>query len=101
MNNGHIIDASIPEDTEKRREWIKYQLKIRGISIAKLAREHDVSRQALSTALVRSNPRWEYVISSALGVAPNAIWPERYEYAGRNKNIILPISRRNLAGGAQ
>ncbi|WP_024608506.1 helix-turn-helix domain-containing protein [Pseudoalteromonas sp. TAB23] len=100
MNNGNIVDANIPEDTEKRREWIKYQLKIRGISIAKLAREHDVSRQALSTALVRSNPRWEYVISNALGKAPNDIWPERYQHADRNRNIIIPITQKNLSKGA-
>jgi Ner family transcriptional regulator len=98
MNNGNIVDANVPKNTEKRREWIKYQLKIRGISIAKLAREHNVSRQALSTALVRSNPRWEFVISNALGVTPNAIWPERYEHTDNNKNIIIPVPKKELEG---
>jgi Ner family transcriptional regulator len=86
------LDACpVPEDPDKRREWIKYQLKIRGISIAKLARTHNASRQAVSTALTRSNPRWEHVIAHALGTKPNSLWPERYD-----PETQIPLPRKAL-----
>lgn len=91
MKNGNTIAFSVPKDAGKRREWIKYQLKIRGLSIAELAREHSASRQAVSTALVRSNPRWEHVIAEALDTTPNTLWPERYD-----PETLIPIPRKML-----
>jgi Ner family transcriptional regulator len=70
--------VNVPSDEKQKREWIKYQLKIRGLSIAKLARHHQASRQAVSSVLVRTNPRWEHVVASALDVNPAQLWPERY-----------------------
>lgn len=91
MNNSHYISCRVPEDAGKRREWIKYQLKIRGLSIAELARAHSASRQAVSTALVRSNPRWEHVIAEALETTPHKLWPERYD-----PETLIPIPRKVL-----
>ncbi|MFC6674030.1 helix-turn-helix domain-containing protein [Marinobacterium aestuariivivens] len=88
MSDENQQPGGVPNDPERRREWIKYQLKIRGISIASLARRHDASRQAVSTALVRSNPRWEYVIAEALEKRPNELWPERYD-----PETLIPIPR--------
>lgn len=79
MENTIADIDQIPETPELRREWIKFQLNIRGLSFAKLAREHGASRQAVSMALVRSKPRWERVIAEALGLSPELLWPERYD----------------------
>lgn len=69
----------IPLDADKRRDWIKYKLKIRGTSLADLGRQHQTSRQNVSTALYRPNPKWEFIIASELGLSPAEIWPERYD----------------------
>ncbi|WP_270802938.1 helix-turn-helix domain-containing protein [Aeromonas sp. QDB54] len=74
--------SEVPRDLERKREWIKYQLKIRGLSLADIAREHNISRQAVSTALCRPNPRWEHEIASALDMLPFELWPERYDNLG-------------------
>ncbi len=66
-------------DPEKKREWIKYKLKIQGLSLAALGRKHKTSRQVVSTALYKPSPRWEHEIATALGVKPSEIWPERYD----------------------
>lgn len=91
MSNSNNSAFRVPNDPNKRREWIKYQLKIRGLSIADLARQHEASRQAVSTALVRSNPRWEHVIAEALNTMPNQLWPERYD-----PETLIPIPRKLL-----
>lgn|SRR5690554_6721331 len=83
-----LCGIPIPEEPSRRREWIKYQLKINGLSIASLAREHGVSRQAVSMALTNSNPRWEFVIAQALGLEPSELWPERYD-----PETCIPISQ--------
>lgn len=73
------LAKDIPSSAGQRREWIKYQLKIRGISLAALGRQHNTSRQAISIALHRPSPRWEHEIATALGMTPAQIWPERYD----------------------
>ncbi|MDE9328937.1 hypothetical protein, partial [Klebsiella pneumoniae] len=51
MDKCQLID--IPSDPEKKREWIKYKLKIQGLSLAALGRKHKTSRQVVSTALYK------------------------------------------------
>ncbi|WP_306801326.1 transcriptional regulator [Endozoicomonas sp. ONNA1] len=73
-----ITIESIPSSPNDRREWIKYQLKIRGLSLAKLASKSGISRQCYSQAMYRSYPACEYNIALHLGVKPADLWPERY-----------------------
>ncbi len=73
-----ITEHQIPETIEERREWIKYQLGIRGTSLAALALKHRVSRQLYSITLVKPNKIRELHIAAELGVKPELIWPERY-----------------------
>jgi len=68
----------IPKDLLQRREWIKFQLRLRGITLSGMARELGVSRQALGQTLVQSYPKMERVIAAKLGLEPEIIWPERY-----------------------
>lgn len=75
----HSHIQAIPVDPTVRREWIKYRLKVQGLTMAELARRHKASRQAVASALVKPNPRWEHVIACALGFSAPQLWPERYD----------------------
>jgi len=80
-----IDPSSIPPDPLIRREWIKFQLAIRGYSLAALAREHGVTRQQPQAALTRPYPKWERIISRALDLQPEQLWPERYASKERDR----------------
>lgn len=69
---------TIVSDPDTRREWIKFQLRLRGTSYAKIGAELGVSRHAPKLALYSSYPRMERAIAAALDMAPEQIWPERY-----------------------
>lgn len=69
---------NIPDDLQQRREWIKFQLRLRGTTLSAIAREEGVSRQALRQALVHSYPKMERAIAAKLHMEPKDIWPERY-----------------------
>lgn len=69
----------IPKDSAHRREWIKYQLRLKGISLSAIARELGVSRHAPRIALVTPYPRMERAIAAKIGVPPEILWPERYD----------------------
>lgn len=91
------LSIPVPKEGALRREWVKYQLKIRGRSMASLARENEASRQVVALTLVRSNPRWEAVIAQALGMPPSQIWPERYD---PQSQMPVSVSRRLERGMA-
>lgn len=73
--------SDIPADPVQRNEWIKYQLRLRGSSLSKLARRLGVTRQAVRNALSSPYPKMERAIAAELELRPEDIWPERY--AGR------------------
>ena len=73
---------SIPADPGQRNEWIKFQLRLRGSSFSKLARDLGVTRQAVRNALMVRYPRMERVIANEIGLHPQTIWPERYRVDG-------------------
>lgn len=70
--------SEIPQDPVQRNEWIKFQLRVRGSSLSKLARRLGVTRQAVRNALAAPYPRMERAIASEIGLEPHHIWPERY-----------------------
>ncbi|WP_096375971.1 helix-turn-helix domain-containing protein [Pseudomonas chlororaphis] len=70
--------AKIPSDPALRWEWIKYQLRARGTSLAQLARELNVSGPAIKNVKRTAYPRMERAIAEALGLKPAEIWPERW-----------------------
>lgn len=73
----------IPDNPVQRNEWIKFQLRMRGSSLSKLARRLGVTRQAVRNALASPYPRMERVIADEIGLKPENIWPERYEHRER------------------
>lgn len=94
-----------PIDPHQRREWIKFQLRLRGITLSAIARELGVSRQALRLALIQSYPKMERAIAAKLGVAPESIWPERYAFRRppaandtQDSSCHVKSSKHNIAG---
>lgn len=70
--------SDIPSDPVQRNEWIKFQLRMRGSSLSKLARRLGVTRQAVRNALSSPYPKMERAIAAELELKPEDIWPERY-----------------------
>lgn len=68
----------IPNDPASRWEWIKYQLRIRGSSAAKLARQLGITDRAIRATKERAYPRVERAIAAALDTEPAKLWPERW-----------------------
>lgn len=66
---------------ELRREWIKFQLRIHGSSLAALAGELGVKRQTVQCVFISPYPKMERAIASKIGLEPRVIWPERYQNA--------------------
>lgn len=79
------MDANIPCDPAQRWEWIKYQLRIRGSSAAKLARQLAVTDRAIRAVKTTPYPRIERAIAAVLGIEPQQLWPERWNSNGTPK----------------
>lgn len=77
-----MTKPDIPTDQERRWEWIKYQLRSRGSSLAQLARELGVSDSPVKNTKRVPYPRMERAIAKALGLNPIDIWPERWNADG-------------------
>lgn len=75
-------------DPEKRRAWIVYQVSLTGGSLARVAEDAGVNRQTLYGVFQRPYPRMEKLIADALGLTPQALFPDRYNADG------LPNRRR-------
>lgn len=65
---------------DTRNEWIKFQLALRGLSFASIARKNNISRHCVKKALHMSYPKMERLIAAALEMPVEQLWPERYDY---------------------
>lgn len=74
--------TEIPIDPLLRWEWIKFQLRTRGTSLAALSRELGVSDTAVKNAKRTAYPRMERAIAAALDLQPVMLWPERWNVDG-------------------
>ena len=87
----------VPLDGFARKEWIKFQLRVRGSSLSALARELGVTRHAPRLALVKPYPKMERAIADKLGLKPMELWPERYDEQGLpNRTIGRPRPSRHV-----
>lgn len=77
----------------ERREWIKYQLRLRGLSLGEFSRRIGCSRQATALALKRAYPRVQRLIASEIGVPVHVLWPEWY---GLNGERLQKVGRPSL-----
>jgi Ner family transcriptional regulator len=69
----------VPDTEPERTEWLKYQLRLKGYSLAKLSLEIGAHRDTLKSVLHSRYPRMEEVIAKKLGRKPWEIWRERYD----------------------
>lgn len=83
-------NIAIPTSPDVRREWVKYRLKVAGLTLTRLGERLNVSRHAVGLALRQPYPRVERAIADILGMEPAAIWPERYDADG---NPNRPMGR--------
>lgn len=95
---GAMAPVDIPSNPRQRREWIKYQLRLRGLSLAALARQERVARTTAKKCLYEPYPKWERKIAKRLGVKPERLWPERYDTGGRPNRRMGRPSTRKLCG---
>lgn len=65
---------------DTRRAWVIYQLTLRGESLASIARRKEVSRQAMQKVLTYPYPKMEKVLADFLEIAPQDLFPERYDH---------------------
>lgn len=79
-------DITVPKNPAHRREWVKYQLGIRGLTVAALGRQYNVTRTTAYVVFRRPYPRMEKAIARALQMQPHEIWPERYRPDGSPKS---------------
>ena len=89
--------TDIPADPAARREWIKFQLRLRGWSLSRLSRAYGGSRYCAVQALRKRYPKWERIIARELGLPPEALWPERYGESDRvnGKPKSVAAQRKN------
>ncbi|OON62315.1 transcriptional regulator [Massilia sp. KIM] len=79
-----------PAATDWHRADVVAALHKAGWSLRNLSRQSGLSDGTLKSALDRPYPKAERIIASALGVAPETIWPERY--AKRDFTPVLTLS---------
>lgn len=78
----------IPTDPFERREWVIYQLRLRGTTLTGLGRARGVSRQAVSQALFAPSYEIERAIAKALGIPVRRLFPERFDEHGHRLHAI-------------
>lgn len=88
-----IATHEIPKDAATRRHWVIYQLRLRGISVRRLAMKHGVSRQAISAALLLPSSHLERVIAKELGLKVEQLFPERFGPNGERLHLTRAPER--------
>lgn len=69
---------STPRTEPERSEWVKFQLRVRGLSMADVSRSLNCERSTARKVFERRYPAVEARIAELLGCSPADIWPERY-----------------------
>ncbi len=75
-----VVDKKNGEDWKK--STIKKAIEDAGWSFAQLSLANGLNRCTLPVALSKPYPNAERIIAKALGVAPETIWPSRYDASG-------------------
>jgi len=69
--------------TDFPRAWIILNLQVKGFSLRSFAKTHGLKPGTVGVVFSRPYPRMERLIGDTLGLAPQEIWPSRYDSAGR------------------
>lgn len=81
-----MLTTQRPKEPHLLREWVKYQLRLKGITFMALAKQHGAGRELVSRAFTKRMPKWEKIIANALLMMPEELWPERYAKASGGKS---------------
>lgn len=92
--------TEIPHDPAKRWEWIKWQLRNHSTSLADLARDLGVVRNAMNNVKRQPYPRMERAIADAIGLQPVELWPERWN-SDNTPVRVRPKRAESMAAYAQ
>jgi len=95
-----INSTDIPTDPVVRREWIKFQLRLRGWTLSNLSRAYGASRHCAILAMRKPYPKWERIIAAQLDLPPEALWPERYGESAKvngNHKSVAAQRKKTLA----
>jgi Ner family transcriptional regulator len=78
------VETSNPKGKDAfSRYWIRLNLGLNGFTIRSFAEKNGVKDGTVSVVFSRPYPRMERLIADTLGLAPETIWPSRYDSAGR------------------
>ena len=90
------MQATVPRERPVARDWhpadVLAALKKRGHSLAGLSVANGYHPTAAGKALKQPWPAMEQLLAAAIGVAPQEIWPSRYDREGN------PRGARSLDG---
>lgn len=95
----NFTKKNIPKKPAERREWIKFQLTLRGLTLCSLGEKAGYTKSVLSVALGKAYPKAEAVIASALGLTPQELWPERYAKDGKPIRHSPRYPRKGISRG--
>jgi len=68
-----LVMTTAKQKEKETREWLKYQLRSKGISLASIGRELHISRQAVAQALLNPHSKTGRYILARLGISESAI----------------------------
>jgi Ner family transcriptional regulator len=73
-----MLTTQRPKEPHLLREWVKYQLRLKGITFTSLANKYGGGRELPCRAFTQRSPKWEKIIADAMLMMPEELWPERY-----------------------
>lgn len=71
------------------REEIKTAVRMRGVTLTQLSRDNGLVPSACRHAVIQPHYAGEQAIAEFLGIAPQKIWPDRYD----GETYLHPSSR--------
>jgi lambda repressor-like predicted transcriptional regulator len=96
-----IKPTDIPTSFHERGLWVSMQLKLRGTSLAKLARSKGWSKQTMYFAMRSPSFPQEEVIAKALDLTVPELFPERYDILGNRIHSIRSKSDHASRGNGE
>ena len=96
MNGSANRGKNIKRSPKEKWEWVKYNLRLAGYSLHALARELNVSVNAVHLPSKIRYPKMERIIAGKIGLKPEDIWPERYDENGKPSRISVQYHKREF-----
>lgn len=85
----------IPKRPTERKQWILFQLKLKGSNFRALGRELGCSHQAVAWAAAgNASLEIEQAIAAKIGIAHVALFPEHFDDTGERIPLARPRQRK-------